>query len=1193
MRYGRPGIISTIAVILVGVLSLGAGAPAYAAAGQARPRLAAAAPTVTVSPASDNPGAMVTVSGSGFAANEPVTLSFDANPTYSTKAQATASGQLPATAFTIPAVSGAGAHSITATGTTSGHTTTVGLTVAPPRAITVSPASGNAGSMVTVSGSGFAANETVTLAFDANPTYSVKAQATAAGLLPATTFTIPAVSGTGAHSIVASGEASGHTATAGLTVTPGPGVAAPAISVSPASGNAGSMVTISGGGFAANATVTLAFDATPAHSSKAQATAAGQLPATAFTVPPASGAGAHNITVTGATSGHTTTAGLTIAPPRAITVSPASGNPGAVVMVSGSGFAANETVTLAFDANPAFSSKVQATAAGLLPATAFAIPAVSGAGAHAVVATGATSGRKATAGLTVTPAPSSAATLTVAPGATTRGGAVSISGGGFTPNEAVELTIDGVSTPLTTLHADASGALPATTITIPYAATAGAHTLTARGATSGKMATAALTLNAVTATLTVTPASSTRGGAVTVSGGGFAAGESVTITIDGVGEPLAIARTGATGLLSPTSLTIPYTATVGAHTLTATGEVSGRKATAPLTLTAVVATVSLVPTTTNRGGLLTISGANFAAGEAVTVTADGVITPLATITATAQGLLPPTGVSVPYALATGPHTLRLTGATSGRAATAPFTVAPLAPRIVATPATASPSTVVTVSGSGFGRQERITLALNGAALPTIPTVITTTNGGFTASFTATQSLLSGVNTIGAIGNESRVSAISGLAGSLPVAGMLYFAGASTLPGETASLPILNTNAQRTHVILTFYYQHGAPGQTAFDVPAHSRFTADLNALAGAGRVFGVALSADRAVTAQLREARQGRDGFGLLGVSAPSTTWYLAEGFTGLTFHETVALVNPGQISSQVQVRLLPFGGRAARTELVTVPGQSTRTVDVNSLMPRQSLSVIATASSPIVVARTLTFSSHNGVQGYGATAKTGTNTPATTWIFAEGTTTTRFQTYLTVLNPNATAALVTASFYGRTGGSLGSRTLLIPALSRANLKLNDFLTADGIATIVTANAPVVVERPEYFGSPNAPDVAGSDVFGRNGAGVAWSFPGGDTTTQGGFASANRSEFLLIYNPSGQTVAVDATFYGSDGTVTAKRLYISPTIRYNVDVNRLVPGLTPQHGVTLRSVNGVGFVAEQTVFAPDFSSLSGTQGFAR
>ncbi len=1012
MRDSRLGIISAFAVILVGVLSLGAGAPAYAAAGHARPRLASAAPTITVTPTTVASGGRITVSGTGFAPNEPV--------------QVLVSPQ------------------------------TAGL---------------------------------------AEPT------ADANGVVPATTVRLDAATfAPGDHAVTLYGSTSRRTALMQITVS--------------------------------------------------------------------------------------NTANVTIA------VTPATVASGGQISVSGTGFAPHEPVQVLVSPQTAGLAEPSADANGVMPATTIRLDAATFApGDHTVTLYGSISRRTAIMHITI--APAATATLTVTPGATTRGGAVSVSGGGFTPNEAVELTIDGVSTPLATLHADAAGTLPATTITIPYAATVGARTLTARGTTSGKTAATALTLNAVTATLTVVPASSTRGGSVTVSGSGFAVGETITVTIDDVATPLAVAHADNAGLLPVTPVTIPYTATVGARTLTATGAVSGRKATAPLTLTAVVATVSLVPATTNRGGLLTVSGANFAAGEAITITADGVITPLATITATAQGLVPPTGVSVPYTLAAGPHTLRLTGATSGRVATAPFTVAPLAPLIAVNPATASPGTVVTVSGSGFGRQERVTLALNGAALPTSPVVITTTNGAFTASFTATQSLLSGVNTVGAIGNESRVSAISGLAGSLPVAGTLYFAGASTLPGETASLPILNTHARRTHVILTFYYRNGAPGQTAFDVPAHSRFTADLNALAGPGRVFGVALGADRSVTAQVHEARQGRDGFGLLGVSAPSTTWYLAEGYTGLTFHETVALVNPGQTSSQVQVRLLPFGGRAARTELVTVPAQSTRTVDVNSLMPRQSLSVIATASRPIVVARILTFSSHNGAPGYGATGKTGTNAPATTWIFAEGTTTTRFQTYLTVLNPNATAALVTASFYGRTGGSLGSRTLLVPALSRANLKLNDFLTADGIATIVTANAPIVVERPEYFGSPNAPDVAGSDVFGRNGAGVAWSFPGGDTTTQGGFASANRSEFLLIYNPSGQTVAVDATFYGSDGTLTTKRLYISPTIRYNVDVNRLVPDLTPQHGITLRSANGVGFVAEQTVFAPDFSSLTGTQGFAQ
>src|SRR5579885_2815727 len=260
---------------------------------------------------------------------------------------------------------------------------------------------------------------------------------------------------------------------------------------------------------------------------------------------------------------------------------------------------------------------------------------------------------------------------------------------------------------------------------------------------------------------------------------------------------------------------------------------------------------------------------------------------------------------------------------------------------------------------------------------------------------------------------------------------------------------------------------------------------DLNRLAGADRFFGIKLVSDRAVTAQLQVDRDGKDGYGLLGTAAPNKTWYLAEGYTGLTFHETLALVNPGNSPAHVRLRLLPFGGRPARAVSENVAAQSTLLVDVNSLMPKQSLSIIATADGPIVLARTLTFSKEGlgGASGYGATAKLGTNTTAT-----------RFQTFLTILNPNATPVRVTASFYGQTGGSLGSRTLVVAGLSRANLKLNDFLHASGIASVVTSNLPIVVERPMYFGSPNAAGIAGSDVFGRNGADLAWAFPGGNTS---------------------------------------------------------------------------------------------------
>jgi hypothetical protein len=266
----------------------------------------------------------------------------------------------------------------------------------------------------------------------------------------------------------------------------------------------------------------------------------------------------------------------------------------------------------------------------------------------------------------------------------------------------------------------------------------------------------------------------------------------------------------------------------------------------------------------------------------------------------------------------------------------------------------------------------------------------------------------------------------------------------------------------------------------------------------------------------------------------------------------------------------------------VSVPAHTNKVVDINSQMPNQSLSIIADSDQPVVVERTLTFSTN----GYGLTTRAGTHTPATSWIFAEGTTVNKFQTFLTILNPNPAPALVTASFFGRTGGSLGSKTLVVQGRSRANLKENDFLNASGIATVLTSNLPIVVERPEYFGSPNGTNIAGSDVFGRNGAGVRWSFPGGNT-------SPGNSEFLLLYNPSIKTIPIDATFYGADGKTITKRVNVPPTVRYNIDVNRLLPGFAGIHGAVLKSTNGQGFVAEQTVFAPNHSFLRSTQGLAQ
>jgi len=911
--------------------------------------------------------------------------------------------------------------------------------------------------------------------------------------------------------------------------------------------------------------------------------------------------------------------------PAIINAAPSAVRTASRVLVSGAGFAPGEVVQIHFEALPTVAMATHATPAGLVAATPLPVPALFHAGPYIILATGLTSKRVARAVVTVVPLPTATvparptpaaavvvkAAIALTPSTVNRGDIVTVSGGGFAAGEPVFIYFNAATQQITTAHATVAGLLPATAVRVPATITAGPHHVTAIGATSKRSAVGTVTVvvpvpaatatpkpaptavvKAAIAAIAAAPAVVNRGGVVTVSGGNFAANETILIYFNATPRLVTTAHATAAGLLPATVLTVPAVITPGVHHITAIGAASKRSAVATITIVApaptpipapvVKAAIAVVPAVVNRGGLVTVSGAGFRANELVVIYFDRAPKQVTSAHATAAGLLPATGVTVPYALPAGAELLTAVGTVSRRAATGAVTVQALTPSLSLSPSTASPGTVVTVVGRGFGAREQVTLALNGAALATTPPVVATTDGAFTASFTAPSSLVDGPNTVGAIGIVSRVAAVAALNGVLPVSARFYFAGGMNTAAEHSTVDLLNANGQATTVRLTFYFDNGTTGVRTVSVAPTSELSVPVAGFGFPAGTFGLYVTANRHITAQITMARDGRDGDALLGNTGLGERWYLAEGYTGLTFHETVSVLNPDPATpAHMQMQLLPFGGRPGKSIVVTVAPHSNLVTDINSQLPGQSLSIIAISDRPVVVERTLTFS--NG--GYGLTTRAGTNTPATNWLFAEGTTVNRFQTYLTILNPNTIPARVTASFFGQTGGSLGSKTIVVAGNSRANLKLNDFLSASGIASVLTSDLPVVVERPEYFGSPNEAGVAGSDVFGLNGAGVRWSFPGGDTN--------GNSEFLLVYNPSPLPVAIDVDLYGSNGQRVVKRVSVPPTVRYNININTLAPGFAPIHGAILRSASGQGFIAEQTVFAPNYSSLRSTQGLAQ
>ncbi|MFZ0169169.1 MAG: IPT/TIG domain-containing protein [Candidatus Dormiibacterota bacterium] len=167
----------------------------------------------------------------------------------------------------------------------------------------LSPTSGPVGTVVTISGSGFPANATITATFaGVAVTLSGTTTTTASGGIPTSappTFTVPATapgSLAGAHAVVVT--AGGYPApSVSFTVTP-------SISLNPTGGTKGSSITITGNGFAANSKLTVTFNGTStawtSNGGAETTNANGAIPANATINAGSEGAGSYTVKVTDA-----------------------------------------------------------------------------------------------------------------------------------------------------------------------------------------------------------------------------------------------------------------------------------------------------------------------------------------------------------------------------------------------------------------------------------------------------------------------------------------------------------------------------------------------------------------------------------------------------------------------------------------------------------------------------------------------------------------------------------------------------------------------------------------------------------------------------------------------------------------------------------------------------------------------------
>ena len=381
--------------------------------------------------------------------------------------------------------------------------------------------------------------------------------------------------------------------------------------------------------------------------------------------------------------------------------------------------------------------------------------------------------------------------------------------------------------------------------------------------------------------------------------------------------------------------------------------------------------------------------------------------------------------------------------------------------------------------------------------------------------------------------------------------------------------------------IQYLFSDGQTQAQTVAVPAQSRATVDVNAAVGANRDVAAAVSSDQPGLHAERVmyfaacpgvcARGSAIGAGV----APSADWYFAEGFTGNGFQEYLTLLNPGGSTANVGVTYLFNDGAPALPRTYAVGPHTRRTISVNSEVgPGKDVAVSVHAGSPVVVERPMYFSSCIGaVCADGGTVSAGATAPQQQWSFAEGFTGAGFAEYLTVANPGPGPAHVGVTYL------LGDGTTVpggvdVPAFSRRTLSVNSAVGPNqSVSAVVTSDAGVIVERPQYFHSCVAaicPVDGASDSLGAT--------PGADWYFAEGFTGAGYQEYLTVGNPSATTanLTISYLFNGSQAT---RGLAVPPNTRRTVDVNAAVgPGLSV--GVHIHS--DVPVVAERPMFSRDY-----------
>lgn len=315
--------------------------------------------------------------------------------------------------------------------------------------------------------------------------------------------------------------------------------------------------------------------------------------------------------------------------------------------------------------------------------------------------------------------------------------------------------------------------------------------------------------------------------------------------------------------------------------------------------------------------------------------------------------------------------------------------------------------------------------------------------------------------------NNRIEGTDSVGTTTPAATWYLAEGCTTYPFETwvcIQNPSITTDA---NVDITYMTSKGVVTKPTFNLGAGQRKTIDVSKDVGQCDVSTTVVSDTNVICERSMYWDSRRGGHDSIGVPAPSTSWFLAEGTTAWGFETWLLLQNPDTEPANVNVTYMTSAGPIVQPQ-ITMPPNSRQTINVNALVPNLDTSIEVTSDVGICAERSMYWNNGSGKAG---TDTIGFTAAANNVYLAEGSTAWGFETFVCIQNPNNAPTEVSVIYMTNDGAVAGAKRT-VPANSRVTINVNDELPNKDTSIKLTCPDPIMAERSMYWNGRGAGHVS-------------------------------------------------------------------------------------------------------------------------